>query len=210
MTIQSVNDDSFKAYGRIFPSFDASELVEAMQKMEAPEDAVVYYPSIEELEKLSVAKDVKNSFFGELDMQIGYCNGTNHKLDAVEYHRCSEFGVAASDLILLLGKQQDVEVSEDGAVVTYDSSKIEAFLLPKGTVYEMYATTLHYAPCSVEGRPFRNVVILPKGTNEELTEEKGSQPEDKLLMAKNKWLIAHEEAGIAGAYNGIKGENISV
>jgi len=208
--IQSVNDDAFKAYGRVFSSFDASELVEAMQKMEAPEDAVVYYPSIEELEKLSVAKEVKNSFFGELDMQIGYCNGTNHKLDAVEYHRCSEFGVAASDLILLLGKQQDVEVSEDGAGIVYDSSKIEAFQIPKGTVYEMYATTLHYAPCSVDGKPFRNVVILPKGTNEKLTEERGIQPEDKLLAARNKWLIAHEEAGIAGAYHGIKGENVSV
>ena len=210
MKIQSVKDDSFRAYGRIFPNFDASELVEAMQKTEAPEDAVVYYPSIAELEKLPLAEVVKNSFFGERDMQIGYCNGTNHKLDAVEYHRSSEFGVAASDLILLLGKQQDVEVSEDGAEVSYDSSGIEAFMLPRGTVYEMYATTLHYAPCSVDGKPFRNVVILPKGTNEELTEERAGQPEDKLLAAKNKWLIAHKEAGIAGAYNGIKGENISV
>lgn len=209
MKIQSVKEDSFKAYGRIFPDFDASELVEAMQKTDAPEDAVVYYPSIAELEKLSVAEKVKNSFFGELEMQIGYCNGTNHKLDAVEYHRSSEFGVAASDLILLLGRQQDVEVSEEGEF-SYDSSGIEAFLLPKGTVYEMYATTLHYAPCSVDGKPFRNAVILPKGTNGDLTEKKGTQPEDKLLAAKNKWLIAHEEAGIAGAYNGIKGENISV
>ncbi len=210
MTIQSVHDDSFKAYGRVIAGVDASGLVEAMQETEAPEDAVVYYPSIDALEKLPVAKAVKNSFFGELDMQMGYCNGTNNKMNAVEYHRCSEFGVAASDLILLLGKQQDVEVSEDGGNFSYDSVKAEAFLVPKGTVYEMYATTLHYAPCSVEGKPFRNVVILPKGTNEDLTEERGSLPEDKLLTAKNKWLIAHAEAGIAGAYIGIKGENITV
>jgi len=210
VTIQSVHDDSFKAYGRVIAGVDASGLVEAMQETEAPEDVVVYYPSIDALEKLPVAKAVKNSFFGELDMQMGYCNGTNNKMNAVEYHRCSEFGVAASDLILLLGKQQDVEVSEDGGDFSYDSVKAEAFLVPKGTVYEMYATTLHYAPCSVEGKPFRNVVILPKGTNEDLTEERGSLPEDKLLTAKNKWLIAHEEAGIAGAYVGIKGENITV
>ena len=50
--IQSVNDDSFKAYGRVFPEFDAASLVEAMQEMEAPADAVVYYPSIEKQEKL--------------------------------------------------------------------------------------------------------------------------------------------------------------
>lgn len=209
MKIQSVKDEAFKAYGRVFPNFDATELVNAMQQTEAPADAVVYYPSVEELEMLWVAKNVKDSFFGELEMQIGYCNGTNHKLDAVEYHRCSEFGVAASDLILLLGKQQDIEVSEDGEDFSYDSSKIEAFLVPAGTVYEMYATTLHYAPCSVDGKPFRNVVMLPKDTNTDLG-EKGTQPEDKLLFAKNKWLIAHEEAGIEGAYNGIKGENVSV
>lgn len=209
MKIQSVNDDAFKAYGRVFPKFDATELVDAMQKMDAPADAVVYYPSIEELEALWVAKSVKDSFFGELDMQIGYCNGTNNLLNAVEYHRCSEFGVAASDLILLVGKQQDIEVSADGEDFSYDSAKIEAFLVPKGTVYEMYATTLHYAPCSVDGKPFRNVVMLPKGTNTDLG-EKGTQPEDKLMTAKNKWLIAHEEAGIEGAYNGIKGVNVSV
>lgn len=210
MTIQSVKDSSFQSYGRVISGFDASALVEAMQDTEAPEDEVVYFPSAEALEGLPVAKEVKDSFFGELEMQIGYCNGTNRKLNAVEYHRCSEFGVAATDLVLLLGKQQDVEVSEDGRDFSYDSAKAEAFFVPKGTVYEMYATTLHYAPCSVEGKPFRNVVILPKGTNEELTRERGNRPEDQLLTAKNKWLIAHEEAGIAGAYNGIKGENITV
>jgi hypothetical protein len=31
-----------------------------------------------------------------------------------------------------------------------------------------------------------------------------------LLTARNKWLIAHEEAGIEGALCGLKGENITV
>ncbi|WMC91826.1 DUF4867 family protein [Kineothrix sp. MB12-C1] len=205
MKIQSVMDEAYKAYGRVFDGFDVTQLVKAMEETQAPADAVVYYPSIEELEKLPVALDIKNSLFGELEIQVGYCNGTNNKLNAVEYHRSSEIGVAASDLILLLGKQQDIE--ED---FSYDSAKIEAFFVPKGTVYEMYATTLHYAPCSVEGKPFRNVVILPVGTNTEVEASFDIQPEDKLLTAKNKWLIAHEEAGIAGAVNGIKGENIAL
>jgi hypothetical protein len=34
--------------------------------------------------------------------------------------------------------------------------------------------------------------------------------DDKLLTAKNKWLIAHEEAGIEGAVCGLKGENIDI
>lgn len=35
-------------------------------------------------------------------------------------------------------------------------------------------------------------------------------PEDGLLTAKNKWLIAHEEAAIEGAFNGLKGKNIQI
>ena len=53
-------------------------------------------------------------------------------------------------------------------------------------------------------------MLFRSGTNVELTEERGTQPEDKLLIAKNKWLIAHEEAGIEGAFIGIKGENITI
>lgn len=205
MKIYSVNDKEYAAYGRVFKGFDVKELIAAMQETDCPADAVVYYPSIEAFEKLPVAADIKDSLFGGLSMQVGYCNGTNNKLNAVEYHRCSEIGVAASDLILLLGRQQDIE--ED---YTYDSSKIEAFFVPEGTVYEMYGTTLHYAPCGVEGKPFRNVVILPAGTNTDLEADVQLQAEDKLLFAKNKWLIGHEEARIEGAYNGIKGENVTI
>lgn len=206
MKMQTVFDEAFKAYGRVLTKdYDVSELLEKMKNTEAPVDDVVYFPGIEELESLAIAKTIKDSFFGGMDIQIGYCNGTNNKLNAAEYHRSSELGVAATDLILLLGKQQDV-----AADFTYDTSKIEAFFVPAGEVVEMYATTLHYAPCSVEGAPFKNVVILPKGTNFDLEVTPAVAKEDPLLFASNKWLIAHPEAKIAGAFEGLKGENITV
>ena len=34
--------------------------------------------------------------------------------------------------------------------------------------------------------------------------------EDRLLTAVNKWLIAHEDAKIDGAFNGLVGENITI
>ena len=80
-----------------------------------------------------------------MPIQIGCCNGHNKKLNAVEYHRDSEVDIAVDDLILILGKQQDIE--EDH---TYDTSRMEAFLVPAGTAVEVYATTLHYAPCHVK------------------------------------------------------------
>lgn len=206
MVIKKITDDSFKPYGRVFSDgYDVSELIMALNKTDAPEDSVIYVPSVEEFEALPVGQLIKDCFFGGLPTQIGFCNGTNNKLNAVEYHRSSELGVSATDLILLLGKQQDVT-----AEFTYDSSKIEAFYVPAGTVYEMYATTLHYAPCSYEGKPFRNIVALPKDTNTELSKNTVQVDEDKLMTAKNKWLIAHKEAGITGAFVGITGENITI
>ncbi|MBP3702548.1 MAG: DUF4867 family protein, partial [Lachnospiraceae bacterium] len=82
--------------------------------------------------------------------------------------------------------------------------------LEKGTVIECYATTLHYAPCSVDGNAFRCVVVLPKDTNLDLEVKPEGAKEDKLLVARNKWLIGHKDANIDGAFNGLVGENISV
>ena len=175
-----------------------------MKHMPLPED-VVYVPSVDELEALDVAKDLQNRAYGGLPIQIGYCNGHNKKLNAVEYHRDSEVNVAVTDLVLLIGEQKDIE--DD---FTYDTAKIETFLVPAGTAIEVYATTLHYAPCNVNESGFQCVVVLPKGTNTEPNFQLGNTGEDALLTAKNKWLIAHEEAGIEGAFCGLKGENITI
>ncbi len=203
--MKKITDTGFKQYGRVLTDYDVTDLIAALMKKEAPEDSVVYVPSVDEFEALPVGKLIKDSFFGGIPTQIGYCNGTNNKLNAVEYHRSSELGVAATDLILLLGIQQDI--TED---FTYDSNKIEAFFVPEGTVFEMYATTLHYAPCSYEGKPFRNIVALPKDTNTELVSHTVNAAEDKLMTAKNKWLIAHKDAGIDGAFVGIIGDNTTI
>ena len=124
---------------------------------------------------------------GGLPIQIGYCNGNNHKLNAVEYHRNSEINIAVTDMILLLGWLPDVTDE-----FTYDTAKIEAFKVPAGTVVEMYETTLHYAPCNAADGGFKCVVILPKGTNTPIDFTLAADGEDKLMTAKNKWLIAHE------------------
>ena len=73
----------------------------------------------------------------------------------------------------------------------------------------MYATTLHYAPCNQGEDGFKCVVILPKGTNTDIDFSLHGG-EDRLMTAKNKWLIAHEDAKIEGAFNGLQGENVSI
>ena len=204
MKIQKVTDPAFRKYGQVLEGYDFTGLIKEMKHTPVPED-VIYVPSVEELEALDVMKDLQNKGYGGLPVQIGYCNGHNKKLNAVEYHRNSEINVAVTDLVLLIGHQQDIEPDH-----TYDTSRIEAFLVPAGTGIEVYATTLHYAPCHVNEGGFQCVVVLPKGTNTELTFPTEKTGEDSLMTAKNKWLIAHEDAKIEGAFNGLKGENITI
>ena len=204
MKIQNVADASFRKYGKVLEGYDFSALLKEMKHTPVPDD-VVYVPSVEELEALDVAKVLQNKGFGGIPIEIGYCNGHNEKLNGLEYHRSSEINVAATDAILILGNLWDVE--DD---FTYDTAKMEAFLVPAGTAVELYATTLHYAPCGVDGKGFKDVIILPKGTNADITKNPEATGEDRLLTAENKWLIAHADAKIDGAFNGLQGENISV
>jgi hypothetical protein len=165
MVIKSVTDKEFKKYGQVLKNYDCTEIIEKMKSTPLPND-VIYEPSIDELEKLSIAKELQDREYGELPIQIGYCNGNNYMLNAVEYHRSSEINIAVNDLILLIGSQQDIE--DD---YSYDTSKIEAFKVPAGTIIEVYATTLHYAPCNANEDGFRCVVVLPRDTNLPLENE---------------------------------------
>lgn len=204
MKIYDVTDARFRKYGKIIKNIDVSSLISAMKTTPVPDD-VVYEPCIEAFMQLPVAEEIRRVFYGELPIQIGYCNGHNTKLNAVEYHRSSEINVAVTDAILMLGLEADVE--DD---FTYDTAKMEAFIVPSGTAVELYATTLHYAPCHTDGDGFQVSVILPEGTNYPL-EDVHAGAEDSLLAAKNKWLIGHAEGGLPeGSFLGLKGENLTI
>ena len=204
MEIFSVGDERFRKYGKVWDGFECSKILKEMEHTPLPDD-VIYVPSVEEMEVLQEVVEFQNRVYGGLPIQIGYCNGNNHKLNALEYHRNSEINIAVTDMILLIGQLADVTPEH-----TYDTAKVEAFHVPAGTVVEMYETTLHYAPCNVGDNGFKCVVILPKGTNTEIDFVLPKTGEDALMTAKNKWLIAHEEAGIEGAFNGLRGENLTV
>lgn len=211
MKIYSVNDPEFREYGRVINNVDFNELVEAMKKTPLPE-GVVYEPSVAELEALPVYEALSTTTYGEMPIQIGYCNGHNSKLNALEYHRDSEINVAATDAILMLGLMKDVQPD-----FTYDTANVKAFLVPAGTAVEVFATTLHYAPCGVDGNGFQVTIVLPKGTNYPL---KNARPravgtttdnEDCLITATNKWLIGHAEGGLdEGSFLGLVGKNLDL
>ena len=207
MELLNVSSPEFRPYGRVISGYDVSGLMKAMESTPLPE-GVVYVASVPGLEALPIGRELSDGIYGQMGIQLGYCNGHNKKLNALEYHRDSEVNLAVTDLVLLLGRQQDIE--ED---FTYDTSKVKAFLVPAGTLVEVYATTLHYAPCHVDpAKGFRVLVALPQGTNTAKPEIKADGGDDAQLWACNKWLLAHVESSeaAAGAYVGLEGVNIDI
>lgn len=208
MKIYNVTDPEFRKYGKIITHLDFTELLEALADTPVTE-GVVYEPSVESLEATSLRKQLSEIYYGEMPIQIGYCNGCNTKLNAFEYHRDSEINVSTEEFVLLLGSRQDI--TDD---FLYDTAKVEAFLVPAGVAVEVYATTLHYAPCRADRKPFRVAIVLPKDTNLPLNcahQKSGRVTEDRLLAARNKWLIGHAQGGLdQDTYIGMVGENIEI
>lgn len=205
MEIKKVTDPSFRKYGRVVEGIDFTDLVEAIKKETPLPEGVAYEPSIKALEETTAAKALQRRTYGELPIEVGYCNGHNYKLNAIEYHRSSEINVAATDAVLIVGMQQDI--TDD---FKYETAKMEAYLVEAGTAVELYATTLHYAPCSANEGGFQVGIVLPAGTNYPL-EEKHEGWEDSLITAQNKWLIGHAEGGLdAGAHIGLVGKNLDI
>ena len=207
MQIYSVFDSAFKPYGKILEGYDTACLLNVMKTIPLPEAGTAYEPSIPALEATCLYGQFQNNAYGGMPVQLGMCWGRNTKLNCLEYHRDSEVNVGTSDFILLLAKQEEIV---NGVL---DTAKVKAFRVPAGVPVEVYATTMHYAPCHVnEADGFRVAVVLPRGTN---TAAPGAAPineEDKWLTARNKWLLAHPESAEAanGAYVGLVGENIDI
>lgn len=203
-----IEDSKFKHYGKVINEYDFNELETYMDSLTIPQDQNVYVASVTEMENTIIKNQLQEAFYGEMSIQIGYCNGPNSTLNGLEYHKSSEINIAITDMVLLLGKVQEVENN------VFHSSDVIAFFVPKGTAVELYSTTLHFAPCKVNNEGFKTIVILPKGTNDPLsTNIQKRTKEDELLFMKNKWLIAHperEQLINKGAHPGIKGENIKV
>jgi hypothetical protein len=209
ISIEHVKDKSFLKYGKIISNIDFSCINEYMMNVsDIPIYGNKYVPSVNELNVTETADIIAKNFYGNMPIQIGYCNGNNHSLNGLEYHKSSEINYAVSDMILLLANIWQIENNK------FDANDVKAFFVPQGTAIEMYATTLHFAPCKTSGEGFKCVVILPKNTNLPLEGKRASvMEEDELLFMTNKWLIVHPEATKLvnnNAFVGITGRNITI
>ena len=208
MTIYSVFDPEFKPYGQIVTGMEETvkELLDTLRTT-SQGAGVEYVPTDPALQELPAAAAISEHCFGGMPVQLGWCNGHNTKLNCLEYHRDSEFNLGTEDFILLLARQEEIE---NGLL---DTAKVKAFKVPAGVLVEVYATTLHYAPCHCCGdKGFRVLVALPWLTNTARPDMENKTPEDAYLTARNKWLLAHPDSDEAkgGAKVGLTGENIDI
>ena len=208
MHIYSVFDPEFKAYGQIVTGLDVAvqEILNTLKDTPLPE-GVGYVPEEASLQELPAMVEISEHCFGGMPVQLGCCNGHNTRLNCLEYHRDSEFNLGVEDFILLLAKQDEIE---NGLL---DTARVKAFKVPAGVLVEVFATTLHYAPCHCdESKGFHVLVAQPQGTNTDRPVMENKTPEDALLTARNKWLLSHPDSDEAkgGAKVGLTGKNIDI
>lgn len=204
--IFSVFSKEFESYGRVVTEVDFSSLEEYMtENTDIPESGNIYVASESGMESLPVAEEICRKLYGEMPVQIGYCNGKNTTYNGFEYHKGSEINVAVTAFCLVLGHTWQIK---DNKFYVGDE---KVFFVPQGTAIELYQTTLHLSPCTVSDEGFKAVVVLPRGTNTPLEyKEKSAQGESALLLQKNKWVLAHKDREPLvkqGAVIGLIGEN---
>lgn len=159
--------------------------------------------------------------FGFYPLQVGWNAGPNTRLNGLEWHASPEILVAVTDLALLLGRVEDIDWGAPHGPA-YASSLVECLILPAGAALEIFPGTMHLAPCRLSGSGFKSLVVLPRGTNEPLSEaEKAAaaaraaagDARARLLFMRNKWILAHPERKALtdkGAFPGITGPNLEV
>ena len=202
----SVLDPEFRRYGRVL-SADTKALASALAATEIPEEGNCYVASLPALEAVDLMPGLQRTVFGEMPIQAGYCNGNGFKLNALEYHKCSEINFTTTGLVLLLALPEQLD---DGRL---DSADVVGFWLPENVLVEIYPMVLHFAPCLVRETGFRCLVVLEQGTNAALPSVDTTAPgEEKLLWMRNKWMTCHPDSPQKekGAFVGISGENLSL
>ena len=209
MTIYPVTSPEFARYGRVISGYEGecAAITGALNAYTPLPEATGYVPEEPALQQLPQAQVLGRSLYGGMPVQFGWCNGHNTRLNCLEYHRDSEFNLGTEDFILLLAKQEEIENGQ------LDTARVKAFRVPAGVLVEVYATTLHYAPCHTDpAKGFRVMVALPKGTNTDKPELPVQGGDDAWLWACNKWLLAHPDSDEARqeAAAALVGENIDI
>lgn len=207
--IRDVRDPGFATYGAVHPQVQVPEMRRFLYENTQMPETEFYQPCAQELMELDEALQFTQFAYGEVPCQVGYYNGWPTTLNALEYHKCSEVLVEFEPAVLIVGHIWDIHQD------TVAAEDLKFFYVPAGLCVELYATTLHFAPCMATSRGVRQIVCQSATTNTLLhhPERVDSHGENKYLYERNKWVLIHPEAKALfrdNAFLGISGENLSV
>ena len=211
LPMHHVADRRFAHYGRVLTGFEFLPWLDYLdQHTSVPAEGNVYVPSEAGLEALAPFAEVRDTLFGAMPTQAGYCNGNSSLLNGLEYHKSIEVIVAQTDLVLQLADYACL----DNFIM--DTRHVEGFFVPAGTALELKPSALHLAPSKVSDAGFKAAIVLPLGVNTDLPTNAAIQrndPESRLLMRKGKWMLAHADNKIAqsrGAVVALVGPNTEI
>ena len=212
ISLAPATDPSFVEFGRIIDDLPTAGLADWMSANVPVDPEGGYQRSIGAMEDLvgpsgkTWRQWASRSLYGGAPAQVGWVAGRNTRLNAFEYHKASECLIAATPLVLLLGRMADLEDFS-----RFDSAKVRGYFMEAGMAIELYATSLHFSPVMAEPGGFRAAIILPSGTNAALEGiDSGLHGEDGLLRAERKWLLACRDTKPARAGARVGMENIEL
>ncbi|MGR3742392.1 DUF4867 family protein [Companilactobacillus sp. DQM5] len=200
--IHTIDSSDFKKFGEIKTGYDISDISEYFSNSVKIKEKNLYTTSNSEIENFDVVKQLSNDIYPGVETQAGECTGHSKDFSAVEYHQGSETNIFFTDVIMVLAKRSqmtnnNINIQESG----------EIYFVPKGTVIEFYSDTLHYAPIQVTDEGIKILVMLIKGTNEELPNNFKSS--NRIITKINKFQVVHKSRKDKinnGAVIGVTGE----
>jgi len=205
--ILTTKSKEFDKYGRKIDTSGLLTLIDNLENYTEISEHNVYEIDSPFLHDKKSEKEL-SSYFGGMDIQIGYCNGINSSMNGFEYHKTPEIMVTSRACALFLSLPNTLINFE-----TLDSEKAEVLFLEAGEAIELKPEILHLSPCRVFESGFKVAIILPKGTNTPLPEnfkKQEGEKENKILFLKNKWIITHKNYSSLvnkGVHAGINGSN---
>lgn len=207
--ILTLDDPKFAQYGVVYHQYDQylPTITKTMDLVEIPATGSGYVPSFKQLEALPEIQKMSRDVYAGMPTQAGQTVGHVDSFSAIEYHTCSELNIMLNDVIMVLGKRQTLD--QTGEFNPNNDGDI--FFVPKNTVIELYNSTLHYAPIEVTKGGFKVIVILEKGTNEDLP--KGFVTSNKRIVKQGKFQVVHQSRTdkiAAGAVVGVTGKLITL
>lgn len=201
--IKTISNKDFKKFGDIKTKYDTYEITKYFDNnVPVSNNGNNYVTSNSEIERLNIIKELSNDIYPAMPTQAGECVGHGTDFSAVEYHQGSETNIFFTDTIMVLAKRSQMTLNSINI-----QEKGEIYFIPRGTIIEFYSDTLHYTPIQVTKNGFKILVLVIKGTNEELPKEFKS--DNKMIVKVNKFQVVHKSRTdkiAQGAIVGVTGD----